>query len=330
MEITTQPADYSGIFSQQTYTVGGCDPTQITEVEILCDGQVVGIKRFRGETSYDINVSNYLRRRLDIAPIAGGQAGIVTGTGRSVRVAIKVGSLQSPWRTMTAGRLDMPQQKLLSKAPPAVIARGEIDELSFAAPQKSVYAKVIVYSKGPSKTITLPAKAAAGDICTMVLDTKDIASAAGIERWSDISQMYVNIYADNRGIINRRYEACERAKDAVRLCWLNPYGAVDYYTFRAVGSKMQVAKSKVYAQSGYTTSAGSTEAHTTLISEYEPTETIKWLADIVSSPAVWIAEKSGGFTPVDVVTEVAEIRSDKPLSLTLEIRPRQKTAMQRG
>lgn len=107
-----------------------------------------------------------------------------------------------------------------------------------------------------------------------------------------------------------------------RLAWRSAAGSVEHYTFpfETVVAK-QTAKKRVYGASGRAVSRVTSERLVTLRSAFERREVMEALAEIISSPEVWLV-CAGRYLPVDVVTSEVEInRNGTYDALEIAIRP---------
>ncbi|MDL2319675.1 hypothetical protein LJC45_00890 [Alistipes sp. OttesenSCG-928-B03] len=118
MQIKTLPDNYSGAFGDLVYTLAGCAPDEIVEVEILAAGEEpVGMKRYRGQQEYDVNVAAVMRSRLEVAPVYRDKNTIVVPERRWVEGQIRVGGEVSERRVFTAGVKPAMEHRVLSDMP---------------------------------------------------------------------------------------------------------------------------------------------------------------------------------------------------------------------
>lgn len=324
------PDNYQGAFSDLIYTVAGADPMQTVEVVVLGeqDGDVLGLKRFRGHGEFSVNISNYMRRRAAVAPQTAAGCAAVFAPERTVAGRIKVGGTIAPLRLFTAGVRTGTELAPLSDRPAAAqLAAGEKDEIAVivAAGRQVVFRGMFVSTAGVRKEAFANSLTGNGKIVTQSIDMDFLETKArALGCFDDLGS--IEICLDD--VLLRKYEFTGVRQNTVRLCWMNPYGAVDYYTFALCNAETLVAeKSRIYTESGYKVYDSAAQKVFTLQSEYENTATMKWLAQILGSPKVWVAQ-DGGFTPVDVITDSMQISRMNPSSLRLEVRESMKTSFQ--
>lgn len=335
MIISQSPQNYQASFNELLYKIEKADPRQIIDVEILGPQQssVVGAKRFKGENSYYVNVANYLLSQFDIEPITADSCRIVASPKRLSSISIRVAEgVCSPESWHTFGIVDALPLRKLSDSPQCVrIAPGQSDEISLLAPDCQVSAVVWLYGIGVEHQFTIEAVEADHNMLSIVISMEDIAArlvAAGytIGQFSDIS-----VVASANGIefLAQDYTITPQRKSEVRLCWINRYGAIDYYTFAGYLTKsVAIETNRVYAQCGYKSVGAQSEAVWKIASEYEPQKSLEWLAEIIAAPRIWIVE-GGQYTPVCVRSHSVVTHSDDLSRAELSISPIKKTLFQR-
>lgn len=317
MQIISMPDNYQGAFSELIYTISEADPTQTVEVTILGekDNDVMGIKRFRGNDRFTVNISNYMRRRAAVTPqtIAGCVATFVPE--RIVAGRIKVVGTVSPLRLFTSGVKSASELAPLSDKPViAQLAAGEKDEIAMIVPsgKKVIFKGLLTTAAGIRKEVFTNTVTGNGQMVVQLIDSTEEGT--------------LEVYID--GVLLQTYEIEGGRQNTVRLCWVNPYGAIDYYTFALCNAETLVAeKSRIYTESGYKVYDSAAQKVFTLQSEYENTHTMKWLEQILGSPKIWIACPDG-YISVDVITDKMKISRMAPSSLRLEVRESMKTQFQ--
>jgi hypothetical protein len=126
----------------------------------------------------------------------------------------------------------------------------------------------------------------------------------------------------------RRWELVERGPRAVRLCWVNAYGALDYHTFEHTGRRSVVSEKSRVCTDGYEVGDSAARRLFTVRSEWVDAATLEWLAGVVTSPRVWLCSGQT-FRRLDVQTSVVEMTDDRPAALTLTLCDAQKTQYQK-
>ncbi len=332
MRIKSLPENYTGILAPVIYEIDQAEPSQIVTVGIFAgtDGQAAGEKRLFGESAYTVNAANYVGGRIKVEPVAGngGAAGtwIAKAEQRCGIVKISAGAIVSAATCVTGGRNVCREKAALSDAPAKRnIAVGENDEIAFIAPGLNVSAKAILSGGEGNAVVDLGSCVCDGGIYVAVIDTGYIlGQSAEIHR-----QMAVEISADGNVLAAREYSIIPASADAVRLCWQNPYGQIDYHTFRIAEENLTLDKSRAYLAEGYATVGLTEEVIIKAVSKLEPRKTLKWLAGILSSPQVWMVE-GDGFVKVDVITDKASVKAENPGNISVSFRKAKKLTLKQA
>lgn len=124
------------------------------------------------------------------------------------------------------------------------------------------------------------------------------------------------------------YTVVPAVPGARRLAWRSSAGSIEHYTFPIERSDtLETTKKRAYGAEGHLAATIGSERHTLLVSAYEPRATVEALAEILTSPAVWLAGKTE-YTPVDVITDKAVLHGHGAVTcLEVAIRPKRKTRM---
>ena len=331
MQISTEPADYQGVFAPVIYGITGAQPEFALDVTVFgaTPQDVLGIKRFRGATDYSVNVANYLRRIVRFDPQKRAQVGFYVDHGRSVVSRIKADNTYSAQKVMTAGARNAAAYTMMSDAPQSVeIMPRDMDEISFIAPYVQVTAEIELTGANNNAKVPIAAFPSADKVCSLFIDMARLAEAVAADTPDEVARRYhtmtVSIMKDNIPFIKRRYNVVPEHKGCVRLCWVNDHGALDFYTFALCDSeKIAAHKSRIYTVEGYRVYDSFAERTYTLRSGYEPRSVIDWLCGVVCSPRVWMV-RGEEFVPVDVITDEVTVRSGSPAALSLTLRESKK------
>lgn len=316
------PGNYRAAYGGVSYRIEEAEAGEVLEVAVYGgpEDELLGWKRFRGEESYTVNTAGYLQPLLEVSPLIG-ETGFVVAEGRTVRTRIGVGEVVSEATVLMAGAEDAGEGVLLSHAPSRVrIAPEEQDELAVIAPGQRLSALVRLQGNAQSAEVQVDGPVAGEGVYVLVLQVSGLFAAAG-DGWTDrCRRMEAEVRADGVAVARRCYEVVPRRRSAVRLCWLNPLGSVDYYTFpEEAGRSLSVEKRRAYGRGGYGVYGSQAEMTYVLRSEREPVGTMRWLAELVCSPRVWRMD-GGVAVPVDVVSDSVRIRGSEPGLLEVAVR----------
>jgi len=96
----------------------------------------------------------------------------------------------------------------------------------------------------------------------------------------------------------------------VKLCWVNRYGAIDYFTFSALARGVTVTKGADFSR---------TTTTLTIVSQYQPQAVIDALSGVCSSSRVWMVGQAGEHHPAKVVTHELSFSQQGPNNLKITI-----------
>lgn len=236
--------------------------------------------------------------------------GVGNGTGSPLPANTPV---VSPLRTFLPCRDAVTAPALLTAMPAErLISPGECDELTLFPAEAC---SVTVTAQAGTTTTAESYRTTKGGLYLFRLDTRDFPEAEAL-----------TVDAGACGTVV--YTVVPAVRGARRLAWRSSAGSIEHYTFPIEKSaRAETAKKRAYGIGGHLTVTTGTERRTTLVSAYEPRATIDALAEILSSPDVWLAGETD-YTAVDVLTDKAVVhRHGAVTCLEIEIRPKRKTAM---
>ena len=337
MKISSIPANFECAFSDLTYKITEVDPQQSVEVTVLGQSaaDVLGVKHFCGQSEYSVNISGYMQRQMDVVPYYRTASGFNFTAGRTAIGRIAVGNTTTDQRVFSAGVKTKIAAEMLSDAPvDQSIAVNEIDEYSFFGENAYIVGYYFYLTKGTGIRELAYGNLGRGNN-QMIYYThamndvvKWAAKSSTLKSVEAYDHLEVWMEARSKLTLVRRYAIRPVSDKSVRLCWVNPYGAIDYYTFtRQDGERIVTNRRQIYNTEGYRTYDAATQRFKTLRSEYVNAETVSWLASIMAAPRVWIAE-GAVFTPVDVAGGEVVVSEGAPSYFTLAIRERKKLAYQ--
>lgn len=324
MNIESLSGEYASAFGTLCFKVEQAPETP-TDVEVLINSEVAGVKRFY-TSDFTVNAATFVRRRLEVKPLVGASRFVQCGT-RTARYAVRIGDTLSEQHMATAARCAPSPLRLLSDSKRRVIAPGQRDEIAFlTSAQVLVGGVTVVLDGGTSTTVPIDTFSAQSGQVALVIDMDDIeTTVAGLvlDTTPTINSMQAVVgFADGTNL-TVDYTVTPRT-DGVRMAWVNRYGAADYFTFPTVRSvEKRVERSKIYSTDGFRTVSQSLASEMTLSSGLMPKVDVEWLADIITSPEVWRVEGSA-FEAVDVTTTRVVTSADHaPQAVEITIRPRQ-------
>lgn len=280
----------------------------IVEVLNAEEGVVVATQQLRGVTCATVNIAPYISRFAQYKPMLHPYTTFVEA--ESAVYAVRVGSTTSEPVIISTNTEDIAKCATITAMPTTRhIAYGESDELFIMADKDAPIIAEISADNG--EVLSLEHSVKSGPV-RLSISTKDFG--AGINN--------LNIRLSQNGTLFDQidYTITSAVKRGARLAWVSGVGSIERYTFPVQHKVVR----KVEKQ-GYNTSEGrfaatiSAQNIISLISRYEPRQTIEALTQIISSPKVWI-EQEDLFNEVEVRTLNVEHNLFKePSMVTLEI-----------
>jgi hypothetical protein len=341
MRFTVIPDHFAPVFGPVVYEAEANAGERVTDVEVYnaATGELSGVKRFAGTGNAKANVAGYVRRMLEPRPLmpavpqagqrppAGGFRFSQEG-GRQAAVTVRAGDAAAPVRIFTCALGRSNEFDILSKMPQErMLAEGEWDEISIAVPDTSLSAVMTVTGGGADFTLRTGESASSRGVATLTVDAEDIAAAAEANnrRFADCRRAEVKIYAHDEHIGSVGYDLYVRGPGQRRICWLNSLGGIDYHTFHAVAQEsLSVEKQRIFSNDGYRAVASAAERSSEMVSGYCGSPLADALAETVSSPRVWMAERGAdgecAARPLDVVTDNVTFRDGELFCLRLTVR----------
>jgi hypothetical protein len=321
MQIISLPDNYSGVFSDMICSVSTDSADSVAEVSVIAahGTEVYAVKRFKGGTQYEVNIAGCLRRRFDIFPMRPYGAAFRLSPCRSSAVRISAGGSISPIVTFTGGVKPSAEERLLSDAPQRLrIAPDEFDEMAFIAPGQTVRAMITLHGNEAQRTLEIGGAECTDGVYLFDVDMAEILASAGSDMFTG---MDIRLCGRERTLAQRSYEILPAGTAGIRVCWINAYGNIDYYTFATcLSESISGNKQRIYSAYGYETFGTVAEKLYVLQSEPENRATMRWLSGMLFSPRVWIVGRDS-FIPADVLTDKATIHSAELPSLTVSLRP---------
>lgn len=95
--------------------------------------------------------------------------------------------------------------------------------------------------------------------------------------------------------------------NGVRICWVNKYGALDYYNFiNTIKIESKVEKSSSLLQSGWHSDLISEEMQYTVDTGNINDTDAQVVSYILNSAKAWLVNTDGTYTPIDIITKSAQ------------------------
>lgn len=330
MTIESYPVPYQSAFRPAPFVLGGVAAPSGIDVSVLpaSGGMPLGVKRFYGTGEIAVNAAPYVRGLLSPKPLCGEAMGMISDQRRFAGCRVSAPGITSAVVYLTAGTENAPVGTILSAAPETLRIRpGEKDEISLITAGSAVKPLVLFAHGGTDHTVDMLAANTGSGMHTFVVDAEAVADRFAAMTGAgprDLTGFTVMLRVSMPGgdlYLTRRYEVCANRCDGCRLAWVNRFGAVDYYTFPVVAERvLSGSRERIRTAEGWRAVSTAAGGWTTLVSEYEPAETLGWLAEVFSSPSVWMVAGNSA-TAVDVADASAGFDPLKPGTLVVKVRP---------
>ena len=323
MKITQTPAPYASAYKNAPVRISA-DENELVELDIY-DGAktgIIGRRRFTGAISHDANIANYARNLLSVSPLRSARCTFANPPGRTAELTVTAGESEVSVRLAAGVRTLFGWEKLSASPDTRRIAPGESDEIPLLPDGSPLEARATLRGDG-EKTLPIASQEATDALTVFCLRTDDLASRIDLTE-NELVRKYdtleISVGTGQEEILTQAYRLVPARSGTVRLCWWNTYGQIDYYTMQAIAAEgFETEKERIRTAEGFRTTGSRRVRKMILVSDFEPKETMEWLAEIVSSPKVWIAD---GPIPVaaDVLSQSVTTHGISLSRLTLEIR----------
>ena len=275
-----------------------------TELEEPCDIEVevvdadfdstIARQLLREITSVKVNIAPYTKPFTEYVPSLHPETSIEEAPTASYTIRVE-GIEAEPIRLSVNSQEQMAPSLVSTMPLKRTIAYGERDELLLIAHTNDNLAIVIKSDTGEELSLHHTTSTGAA---ILSLSTEDFDN--------DIRSLYVEISCNEHSVSLLHYNVVSAHKSDVRLAWISSRGSIERYTFPVTANRQRKAeKQTIRTRDGVGVVSSSTERRQTLVSRFEPRDTIDALADIISATRVWIEEK-GGFREVEVCSSVID------------------------
>ncbi len=320
------PEYYASVFGELTYTMTGIESGTVADAEVYAAGEdtPLGGKRVAGGAAPTVNIACYMRRRIAPVPFSGEHTGFFADAGRSVTAAVGCGGSMSPVRTFTGAVRRLSEYEVLTTLPlERSIAWEESDEVSLLVPGcRMTYSwRACGTEDYEYRSAEYVAKRGVVTLAVGMPSIRQTLVAAGVNP-DGISELRVTVRVAGESVAELRYGLRRRERDAVRLCWFNRMGGVDYHTFdRPTAGHLEAWREVFRGRDGYTASAVGLACRRELSSGLLPRLWLEGLACIPASPRVWRVEEDA-FVAVDVFPLSHVFRNGEAGAITFTVRDR--------
>lgn len=326
MKIVKYPTYYAPASGEVNFQVSA-EIDELVEIEILAgdDNTLIGKKRFRNATLYNVNVTGYARRQIDVTPQRPSSISFAQPTDRLSKITIRSGSVQGS-TVVAAGNNPLDSYIKLSASPETIpISRSQRDELALLVDDGlplSVEARL--HGRNGDKTLTIIDTQEVGELSVICLNMTQLDAKLRTLEYgtlSDFDNMEVALMIDTDQLFAQKYVFIPDKPDQIRLCWWNSFGQIDYYTWRQQTQiDLYSEKNRIYTQQGYKTIQNKSEQHRHLFSGFISRKTMDWISEIITAPRVWI-DHGSSIEPIEILSDQITTFDENLLQIELETIP---------
>lgn len=298
MIFTQTPPNGASLYRPLVYAFGDEAAPRDLEIEVidLDTRQKIATKRLFNTSSGRIEIAPVARRTLSWQP---GQTplGFSAATDRVAHIQVRVEGVSIARRFLPF--VEEPPQPLLFSTRPLkrLIARGEGEELLLD--RDVLYAELERFT--PTERIT-------ETIYSDVTDQPALFRFTTAELEPEVERLELRLYSTTREVA-LHYTLTNPIPGSLRVAWVGRGGSIEHYTFPIVEhcSELQERDVVALAESGNELLRSGYRRKWQLLSAYETPEQLRALAELGTSPCIWIVDDQKGYTPVEVVADERQI-----------------------
>jgi hypothetical protein len=360
MEIISIPRQYMSAFDSPCFEISGvATPLDVvigSDSETPGRPRPVGSKRIYPASRVSVNAGPYVRQGLVIEPVFGEKTAEKTETGiptaaltpiavpkRTLSCLISAGGLNSAAAILTGGTEDAPLGAILSAAPEKVSIRpGETDEIAFITGGSPLMVDLTWETTGGEVTETLTDGLSHHGMIVVPVDADSVAALfetrTGVPA-DKLQGFRIELRTPDNPDTTRRYTLDRTSTGGKRLAWVNRFGAVDYHTFPVVAeSRHSGSRTRIETPAGFRTGATGGGSVERLLSAPCDPSMARWLAEIYSSPAVWVVGYNPQKAAIPGVEKIEKVEvaggsitatAEKPTRAMVDIAPVRRTVSRR-
>lgn len=285
-------------------------PTDVL-VEIVDDStdKVIAVQQLRGIVTGEVNIAPYIPVLAEYTPTAESHTHFCDAPVATYR--IRVGEVTSEPISVSVNRESVSVLPTLLSAMPRLrsISLGETDELLLLGDKGANYEVTITADTGEALYYDYLSSAGTA---ILRISTEDFGT--------DFHSLEVDLYCDGVSLGLLHYRLRPHYNSSARVAWLSRKGSIEHYSF-PVKSKAHLTsqKSCIETLEGKRIVAASSECEMTLVSRYEPRETIQAISEMVCSSKVWLETDDGWAEVVVTSTNVDYNLFGEPDSLRVNL-----------
>ncbi len=289
---TKEPEEFSSFREELTFEYSQEESAElIFEIELSNEEESKEVKKLYDSTTAIINIAPIVANAFMPTP-ADSQSSLTTPDCGVGQVKLSCGQVQTTPKYFVAAKGETPEIGPLTDMPKnRLLSYGDADEVWLrATPQSVINIEVETQGDAGSASSSFEHTVEECGVARFVFNTVDFSSL------TSLAKLY--IYCDQELIGEVIYIYVPRSKVATRVAWIGKAGAVEHYTF-PVTSSISMLKSGIRQY--------------TVESDFEASNTVAALADIVCSERLWVVE-GGEYIEVQLLSDQVTIFKNGALS----------------
>lgn len=258
-------------------------PRDVTiEVVDMASSEVVATQRLREITTAEVNIAHYIEPITGYTPSHAAHTTFKEAPSRCTM--IRSGEDFSAPIITSVNRCHISRPSCVCAMPNRrTISYGEVDEVLILAAEGETLTANIVADTGESLSLDYGTATGAA---ILSISTKDFGKK--------FRTLDVELLCNGESLGHLHYTAVPAYKGSLRLAWVSGAGSIERYTFPVVvKSQLSTVKESIDTSEGRRVVSAVSKSILSLKSRYEAAATIEALAEIISSPRVWIEGASG-------------------------------------
>lgn len=319
----SSPEHYASVYRPVLYTIAADNDGSTLDVDLVHNNTVLGRKRFRSAPEIEVDAAPYFLRLFDPQPLPVAPFEFYNPHGRVVVGNARIGEVNSEFSLFTASTKPMNVGQLLSDyTSTRRISLDDCDEISILVDNTTVTPTLCIHHVSGDVYFDAEEQQLEEGMWTLLINMADISQRLlAMQRHpSGCYAAEARIDIDGRPAITVDYTIAPRPQKSQRLCWVNSYGAIDYFTFDSIAAKrVESTKQRIRSIDGYRTVDTLTDSITTLLCPVQRGATFEALSELVSSPRVWRID-SDGATEIDILSNSLRNLTGIQASFTIDYR----------
>ena len=266
----------------------------VVVVDVSAD-EVVATQRLREIRSAEVNIAPYVKSLTAQLPIR--SATTMFADAPVKHYTIRNDEAVAEPLAVSVNRAAVESPSVVTAMPLSrTIAYGEADELLIFAEPESAIEVNIVADTGEEVTMEYITTSGA---TTLYISTKDFGKK--------VRNIAVDLSCNGVEFCALHYRIIPSHKRSLRLAWLSECGSIERYTFPVVvKSQRKADRESIDTIEGRRVVRTMTESIISVRSHYEPRATVEAIAQVLSSPRVWV-EYPNCYQEVSVLSTAVDV-----------------------